>query len=230
MWKHAQDGDVLVRTTEYNLPAYLDQHIELIQPTTIFNRAKGQSTTSHFSPALYTANSSPSDEKVYLPGSGVTVDATCTATITVTCLKQLYNAADYVPKAAHNNSIGITGYLGWFPNFSDLQQFYADQVPEAVNTSFNAVLINGVCYCTLPLCSLSLGSANWSEGGLDNQNSSEDVTEANLDVQFALGLAFPTPGTFYSTGGEPPFKPDAKTPNNTNEPYLDVSAHSHPRG
>ena len=75
MWKHAQDGDVLVRTTEYSLPAHLDEHIELIQPTTAFNRAKGQRTTFRFSPVIKTALSSPSDKNIYVPGSGVTVDA-----------------------------------------------------------------------------------------------------------------------------------------------------------
>ena len=144
MWKHAQDGEVLVRATEYSLPAHLDQHIELIQPTTAFNRAKGQSTTSQFSPDLDTANSSPSsDDKIYVPGSGVTVDASCNTTITVTCLKQLYNAVNYIPKAAHNNSIALTGYVEQFANFADLQKFYAHQVPAAVNTSFDVVLING---------------------------------------------------------------------------------------
>ena len=146
MWKHAHDGDVLVRTTEYNLPAYLDQHIELIQPTTAFNRAKGQSITSHFSPDIDTANSSPSGGKIYVPGSGVIVDASCNTNITVTCLKQLYNAVNYVPKAAHKNSIALTGYVEQFANIADLQKFYAEQVPAAVNTSFDVVLINGVYY------------------------------------------------------------------------------------
>ena len=43
------------------------------------------------------------------------------------------------------------------------------------------------------------------------------------DVQFAFGLTFPTPGTFFTTGGRPPFIPDLDTPTNSNEPYLDVS-------
>ena len=34
-------------------------------------------------------------------------------------------------------------------------------------------------------------------------------------------MTFPTPNTFYSTGGSPPFIPDVETPTNSNEPYLD---------
>ncbi|KAI9455152.1 tripeptidyl peptidase A [Lactarius psammicola] len=201
VWKHTQDGDVLVRTTEYSLPAHLDKHIELIQPTTAFNRAKGQRTTFRFSPNPDIAPSSlSSNEKISVHGSGVTVDASCNTTITVSCLKQLYNAVDYVPQATDKNAIALTGYLEQFANFADLQEFYADQVPAALGSSFDVTLISG---------------------GLNNQTLSEAGAEADLDVQFALGISFPTPGTFYSTGGRPPFNPDTDTPTDTNEPYLD---------
>ncbi|KAH9059750.1 tripeptidyl peptidase A [Lactarius vividus] len=201
VWKHTRDGDVLVRTTEYSLPTHLDEHIELIQPTTAFNRAKGQRTTFRFTPASEMAPTSlSSDDKISVLGSGVTVDASCNTTITVSCLKQLYNAVDYVPKATDKNAIAITGYLEDFANFADLQKFYADQVPAAVGSSFDVVLING---------------------GQNNQTLNEAGAEADLDVQFGLGISFPTPGTFYSTGGIPPFIPDANTPIDTNEPYLD---------
>jgi len=56
-------------------------------------------------------------------------------------------------------------------------------------------------------------------GGINNQTLQAAGTEANLDSQFAFGLTWPTPGTFWSTAGQPPFIPDAQTPNNTNEPY-----------
>lgn len=147
-----------MRTTEYSLPAHLDKHIELIQPTTAFNRAKGQRTTFRFSPILNTAPPSlTSDEEISVPGSGVKVNASCKSTITVSCLKQLYNAVGYVPKAAHKNAIGLTGYLEEFANFADLKRFYADQVPAAVNTSFDVVLINGVSDCS-PLRGQLIGS------------------------------------------------------------------------
>ena len=61
------------------------------------------------------------------------------------------------------------------------------------------------------------------KGGQNSQNISEAGVEANLDVQFAFGLTFPTPATFFSTGGRPPFIPYIGTPTDTNEPYLTVS-------
>ena len=47
------------------------------------------------------------------------------------------------------------------------------------------------------------------------------IPQANLDVQYAGSISYPTPNTFYSTAGSPEFIPDGMTPTNTNEPYLD---------
>lgn len=43
-----------------------------------------------------------------------------------------------------------------------------------------------------------------------------------MDLQIAFGLTWPTPGTFYSTGGKPPFDPDTTEPDNMSEPYINV--------
>jgi hypothetical protein len=53
-------------------------------------------------------------------------------------------------------------------------------------------------------------------GGLNEQDPAEAGFEANLDVQFAFGLSYPTPGTFWTVGGRPPFNPTMAVPNNTN--------------
>ncbi|EEB97955.1 hypothetical protein MPER_02627, partial [Moniliophthora perniciosa FA553] len=34
--------------------------------------------------------------------------------------------------------------------------------------------------------------------------------EANLDIQYTIAMSFPTPNTYYSTGGSPPFIPDSQ--------------------
>ena len=47
------------------------------------------------------------------------------------------------------------------------------------------------------------------------------ITQANLDVQYAESISFPTPNIFYSTAGTPPFIPDVQETANLNEPYLD---------
>ena len=61
-------------------------------------------------------------------------------------------------------------------------------------------------------------------GGLNDQNSTEDSSEANLDNQYLLTVGFPAPITEFSTGGNGLLIPDGDSPtqaDNTNEPYLD---------
>ncbi|KAJ7639339.1 tripeptidyl peptidase A [Roridomyces roridus] len=196
VWQHT-DGDYLVRTTSYSLPAAVYDHVELIQPTTLFGRFKPQKSSIKSISKVQSAQNSPAIGDM---ATGATVDASCNTTVTITCLRQIYNAVGYTPSAHVGNSIGITGYLEEYANRADLQQFYVDQVPAAaaVNSTFKFISVNG---------------------GIDPQNLSLAGGEANLDTQFAFGLSFPVPSTFYSTAGEPPFIPDEGTPTDTNEPY-----------
>jgi len=149
------------------------------------------------------------------PVSGVTVDQSCNETVTVKCLQQLYNAVGYVPKIPEEeNRIGVSGFLEQYANIQDLNTFYAEQVPRAVNTSFEFISVNGEW-------EPNLSTQSWfsilGSGGQNSQNLSESGIEAALDTQLAYGLSYPIPGVFWSTRGTPPFTPDAKSPENGNE-------------
>ena len=87
----------------------------------------------------------------------------------------------------------------------------------AYGSNYTFVSINGKKIYTRT----TIGSITICSGGLNNQSYSASG-EANLDTQFAYGLTYPTPGTFYSTGGSPPYIPDALTLTDTNEPYINV--------
>lgn len=140
MWQHAVDGDVLVRTTSYSLPEDLHGHVSGIQPTTMFGRLKPQrSFISIIDPVATVPESTGS----ITSGSGTVVDDSCNSTITVTCINELYNVTNFNASATNGNSIGLTGYLEQFANFQDLQDFYADQLPQAVGTNFSVELVNG---------------------------------------------------------------------------------------
>ncbi|THG99451.1 hypothetical protein EW026_g2904 [Hermanssonia centrifuga] len=194
------EGDSIVRTTAYSLPEHLHEHIELVQPTTLFSTLRGMKTNFH----LGQGDPAPAPAKgstISVPSAhNGQVDTSCNSSVTLSCLKQLYNAVGYTPSKELKNQIAVTGYLEYFANLQDLQLFYADQRPDAVNSSFEFVSING---------------------GLNNQTLYDAGNEADLDTQFAFGMSYPIPATFYSTGGRPPFIPDASTLTNTNEPYLD---------
>ncbi|KAJ7167803.1 peptidase S8/S53 domain-containing protein [Mycena filopes] len=204
IWKNTASGEYIVRTTSYSLPKNLLAHVDLIQPTTMFGTFKKLKSTIH---------SISADTELQARESASTVDANCNTTITITCLREIYNAGDYTPSALIGNSVGVTGYLEDNANSADLQTFYADQVPPAaaVNSTFKFISV---------------------KGGLNSQNLDEATGQANVGVQFAFGLSFPVKSTFYSTAGRAPFIPDIGTPEDTNEPYTEwldfVLGHTNP--
>ncbi|KAK0243100.1 tripeptidyl peptidase A [Armillaria nabsnona] len=208
VWQHTE-GDYLVRTTRYSLPEPLLDHIDVVQPTTLFGRWKGMKSTVIDFENFDLGNTA---DVAKLDAETDYVDPACNVSITVSCLKQLYNAVGFVPSGRNKNStIGITAYLEQNANKADLQRFYQDQVPQAVGSTFDFIPV---------------------KGGLNDQNISLAGVEANLDVQFAFGLAFPIHRTFYSTAGRPPFIPDETETENSNEPYNDwldfVLSHPNP--
>lgn len=57
-----------------------------------------------------------------------------------------------------------------------------------------------------------------------NPNNGNDSIEANLDIQYTVGLTYPLANKFFSTGGRGILVPDLDQPilsQNSNEPYLD---------
>ena len=82
----------------------------------------------------------------------------CSHTVTIPCLRTMYNVSGYVPQATNKNKIGITGYLGQFANNADLQSFYKAELPAAVNSSFQTVLVNGACTQRWAFCLYMFGS------------------------------------------------------------------------
>ncbi len=79
------------------------------------------------------------------PVSGLVVDARCNLTITLDCLKQLYNATAYTPTMRPDNRIGVTGYLEEYANLQDYWAFQKDQlVPGAPQNNFSVELVNGM--------------------------------------------------------------------------------------
>ncbi|KAG2361728.1 peptidase S8/S53 domain-containing protein [Suillus spraguei] len=198
VYTHTETGESIVRTTSYSLPDILHNHVDLIQPTIMFSRFKTFTSTVYKYNQTQAAVSHRSGETIQGP-AGNPVDASCNDVITLSCLRQLYNAEGYKPNAENNNKLGLTGYIEQYANDEDLQQFYKAQHPPAYGSTYTVISING---------------------GMNPQSYEKAGLEANLDTQFGFGLTWPTPGTFYTTGGKPPFFLDAATPHNTNEPYL----------
>ncbi|KAH9167585.1 subtilisin-like protein [Lactarius sanguifluus] len=109
--------------------------------------------------------------------------------ITPSYLRWLYKTADYAPRATDRNALGIAGYGGQFPSPQDLTLFMNEYRTDGEDATFTVTQVNG--------------------GGYDPANPG---VEANLDIQYAEAMAYPTRHIYYSTGGTP----DSPT----DDPYL----------
>ena len=137
IYKRVQTEELVVRTLSYSLPRGLHDHIDLIQPTTMFDRMRRMDSTIKSVEQGASINDI-SEFPFVLGPAGQNISASCNRTITPTCLMQLYRTEGFVPSAANKgNRIGVTGFLEQvrtvsqsllslhdflqFVNFADLQ-------------------------------------------------------------------------------------------------------------
>ncbi|TFK46376.1 subtilisin-like protein [Heliocybe sulcata] len=205
-YQHGSTGEQVVRTLSYSLPRELHAHIDLVHPTTMFDRMKAMRATYMLDAAL-PATGTIEGSTVKGP-AGQDIPLSCNTTVTPACLQALYRTAGYTPQAADKgNKIGVAGWskygrgllpCPYYVNFADLQSFFTQFRPDAVGTNVTVVSV---------------------DGGLNDQ--SLPGVEADLDVQYTEGLTYPTPNYYYSTPGTAPTINDSVTPPQRDEPYLD---------
>ncbi|KDQ19872.1 hypothetical protein BOTBODRAFT_27295 [Botryobasidium botryosum FD-172 SS1] len=125
-YKHPTDDDFIVRAQSYSVPDYLQGHIDVIQPTTMFGRPKAMRST------------------IINQGLGLDpLGVDCHTTATISCLQKLYNTEGYQPLKDSGSRLGIAGYLKEYASYSDLKQFYENWRPDAINGTFDFVSVNG---------------------------------------------------------------------------------------
>lgn len=221
LYRHTETNETVLRTISYALPAVLHEHVQTVAPTTYFGSPRALRQTSRLVPdgptlskgdlELQNASTDALDSGTSLP-----VPASCSRTITPRCLRRLYKTERYVPRVPGKNKLGVTGYLGESASQSDLKVFMTLFRPRAVGARFSVKSING-------------GINNQSNPGSEVRTCYPQgcmslrhvIPQANLDVQYAGSISYPTPNAYYITDGKPPFKSDSFTTTNTNEPYLD---------
>ncbi|KAG0270793.1 hypothetical protein BGZ96_006175, partial [Linnemannia gamsii] len=181
-YRNTINGDQVIRTTAYRMPAILADIVDLISPTTMFPIALRTN--------IAVMNNKPQAD-----------NPSCRHNTTVSCLQKLYRIPK--PTGIHNNNVrfALAGFGGQYANNQDLQSFLREQKPRIRNKTFTFISVNG---------------------GINSQNLSEAGTEANLDIQYAIGLASDYETQFYSVFGTPPFIPSADTPTNTDEPSAEL--------
>ncbi|KAK0879533.1 hypothetical protein LTR87_006620 [Friedmanniomyces endolithicus] len=201
------NGDaVKLRTMGYSIPDELSEMIDLVAPTTYFGNTKAQRRVSAPIPK---AKRSVMAKRQLNASCEITIQYPISANTTQPftllspqCLKELYNVTDYSVDVSAGSTIAFGSFLNQSASYSDLAMF--EKIFNIPSQNFTVkALING---------------------GVDNQNATtEQDGEANLDVQNIISIVDGLPVTEYITGGFPPFIPDLLEPNaslESNEPYL----------
>ncbi|KAH9058176.1 subtilisin-like protein [Lactarius vividus] len=113
-------------------------------------------------------------------GKPVTVLSSRAGEVTPSQLRWLYKTFAYVPTATDRNTLGVFGFLKEYPSETDLTMFMtkfrSDVQPPSLAT-FTVEQVDGA--------------------GYDPDNPG---IEANIDVQYASAMAYPTPIIFYIAG------------------------------
>jgi tripeptidyl-peptidase-1 len=111
----------------------------------MFARFKAFKSTLHWGNQVQPSVLSTSSGTITGP-AGNQVNASCNSTITVSCLRELYNAVSYNTSATNGNELGLTAYLGQYANNMDLQQFFELENPSAYGSNYTFVSVNGILH------------------------------------------------------------------------------------
>ncbi|KAJ7739828.1 subtilisin-like protein [Mycena metata] len=184
-------GRTYARALSYSLPAEVAQYIDEVHPSTTFNSPISlQPVVSMPQP-----DSRHKHKKGGKGGKGgggstgsgntgngstnSTATNSCDTDVTPDCLQTLYNIPT-TPATQASNSIAVAGFIDQFAQKSDLQQFLTALRPDlSPETTFSLETL---------------------DGGANTQGAAEAGVEANLDIQYTVGVATKVPVTFVSVG------------------------------
>ncbi|PBK70037.1 hypothetical protein ARMSODRAFT_1018155 [Armillaria solidipes] len=104
----------------------------------------------------------------------------CNSVVTPACLQDLYNILS-TPATQPTNRLVVSGFDDQFAQTADLQKFLVDFRPDLISTSFTVQTL---------------------DGGQNPQRANEAGIEANLDIQYTVGIATGVPTIFISASVE----------------------------
>ncbi|KAF7365748.1 Family S53 protease [Mycena venus] len=115
------------------------------------------------------------------PASGIPTDATpsCATTLTPACLQSLYGIPT-TRATESSNTIAVSGFIEQYANKADLTSFLK---------KFRTDISSSTTFTLQTL-----------DGGSDPQTASKAGVEANLDIQYTVGVATGVPVFFVSVG------------------------------
>ncbi|KAJ3817411.1 family S53 protease-like protein [Lentinula raphanica] len=175
--KTGDSGTQIMRTLVYSIPTDLQKHINLIYPSTDFvGTIAGPQYYVHTGinsvASTLSFNNTPEAQSWELDS------IPCDAAMYPACLQKLYG----IPTNATQGSttLGVTGFIGQYAQEADLRSFlYLFRQDIPLSTTFTLQTL---------------------DGGSNPQDILQAGIEANLDIQYTIGLATGVPTTFISVG------------------------------
>ncbi|KAI0700484.1 family S53 protease [Cytidiella melzeri] len=172
VFTHAETGKEAIRTLSYSIPADLQGHLDLVHPTITFPNPYG------VRPVI----STPSQKVIRREIDKVVPDATCSSSgITPACVQSLYGIPS-TPATSKTNGLGVSGFIDQFANKADLTSFLK---------KFRTDMSSSTTFALQTL-----------DGGSNSQTGSQAGVEADLDIQYTVGIATGVPVTFISVGDD----------------------------
>ncbi|KAJ7081328.1 family S53 protease-like protein [Mycena belliarum] len=169
---HIDTGKQIIRTLSYSLPAELHAHIEAMHPTTGF----GKPLTAGRQPVVTASDRPAFNSSIHSDA----VPSSCASTVTPACLQAMYGIPTTLA-TQKSNSIAVAGFIEQFAQTKDLTAFlqrFRTDLPSSTTFALRTF-----------------------DNGKNTQSASQAGIEANLDIEYTVGIASGVPITFVS-GGE----------------------------
>ncbi|THU96529.1 family S53 protease [Dendrothele bispora CBS 962.96] len=167
---HIESGEHFIRTLQYSVPQNLVQHIELVHPTTAFVRPFVKRPVMSVPVPRIARN---------ITKRANSAPSSCDDTVTPACLQALYGIPS-TPATQSSNKLGVSGFNGLFAENADLKTFLTKLRPDMPSmTNFTVLSV---------------------DGGQNLQGVNQTDSEANLDIQYTVGIATGVPTVFITVG------------------------------
>ena len=176
LYQQAGTNDTpILRTVSYALPTVLHAHVKTVAPTTFFASTRTLQQTPQIvsvGNAEALAKAAPREPVTALSGR----DSFVPESVLPDNLRWMYNTYAYEPESPSQNVLGIVGYIDELPSPEDLSRFMSAFRNDALSATFSSDLVDP-----------------------GDEHNGQYAMEANLEMQYAQAIAFPTQHTYYAT-------------------------------
>ncbi|KAJ6528373.1 subtilisin-like protein, partial [Mycena vulgaris] len=175
VFAHVASGTRSVRTLSYAVPATLQAHIRFVHPTVAFVPPL-RVPRVHASNVNHTRRSEAVERR-----ASDAIPASCAFDNNPSCLQAIFGIPSAKANHSASNVLGVAGYIDQFANTADLTRFLANSRPDLAGSTFSVQTV---------------------DGGANDQDKFNAGIEADLDVQYTVGLASGVPVSFISVGDD----------------------------